>query len=152
MWEIDIKLQLLGFLRAVALGAVFCVFYDFFRALRKHTSSSTFEVLLEDILYFAVCAPVIFCFLLATTNGEIRFFVFLGIILGFITVRLTISKAIVKALAFLIELIIKFYSLIRKGFEVFCKFISRIYASFLKLYNKIFEKAQKVVKKLLKKQ
>ena len=151
MWEIDIKLQLLGFLRSVGLGAFFCLFYDFFRAIRRRTASTTIEVLFEDIVYFLLCTPIVFCFLLATTNGELRAFVFLGIVLGFLLFRFVFSKFTIKILDFLFTYITKAFVFLNSITKVFYDLICRVFDKIGHICCKIFEKATKVTKKLLKK-
>ena len=75
MWEIDIKFQLLTFLFACVLGAFYSAFYDVFRALRLVKNQKPFTIFLEDLFYFLTLAFVTFFYLLAFTNGEVRFYV-----------------------------------------------------------------------------
>ncbi len=83
MWEISSNLQIANFLRAVLLGGFFCLLYDLFSAARKAGANSTAAVFLQDIFYFVIIAPITFCFLLATTNGEVRAYIIFGVFLGF---------------------------------------------------------------------
>lgn len=151
MWEIDIKLQLLAFLRSVGLGVIFCILYDVLRAIRKIGNSSDILVFAEDILYFLICAPITFCFLLATTNGELRGFVFFGIISGFLLMRITVSKYILNILIKVFKIIRKVFLLINHYFGVFIDLLVRIFTQFSSTIAKFFKKALKIVKKLLKK-
>ena len=98
MWEISNSLQAVCFLRAIILGLSLSLFYDIFSALRKSGLNSFFDVLVEDIIFFAVATPIIFLFLIATTNGEVRLYIILGIIIGFLILKLTLSKFIVFVL------------------------------------------------------
>lgn len=92
MWEIDNLSQLLGFLYSAALGGIYCIVYDFLRALRKEIKFSTAAVFVSDILYSLFCAVTCFCFLLSVTGGQPRAFVFAGAAVGFISTRLTVSR------------------------------------------------------------
>ena len=92
MWEINNLSQLLGFIYSAALGGIYCLVYDVLRALRAEIKFGTAAVFLSDILYSLVCAAACFCFLLAVTAGEPRMFVFAGAAVGFLVIRLTLSK------------------------------------------------------------
>ena len=92
MWEIDIKFQLLTFLFACILGALYSAFYDVFRALRLVKNQKPFTIFLEDLFYFITLAFITFFYLLAFTNGEVRFYVIIGIVLGFIVFYILLSK------------------------------------------------------------
>lgn len=92
MWEIDNLSQLLGFLYSAALGGVYCLVYDVLRGLRAEIKFSTSAVFVSDIFYSLLCAVSCFCFLLSVTAGEPRIFVFVGAALGFVLIRLTVSR------------------------------------------------------------
>ena len=144
MWEIDIKLQLLNFFRSGLLGMLFCIFYDFLRAVRRNSTPSAIRVLFQDIFYFLVLAPVTFCFFLAATNGEIRSFVFIGIIGGFIILRYTLSPIITKIFAFFIGLIKKLFYRAKRVLDYIFEGIFRIFERFFsicRIFLKNFRKA-----------
>ena len=103
MWEIDNLSQLIAFLLSVAVGCVFCLIYDIFRAVRKSFKQSGVAVFFEDILYSFICAVLSFCFLLSTTGGELRVFVFVGMGIGFSVCRFTLSRPIFSAMLFVLR-------------------------------------------------
>ena len=141
MWEISNSGQAFSFLLAVVLGGIFCLFFDVFRSIRKNFEHSILAVFAEDILYFAVITPITFCFLLATTNGELRFYVFFAMLLGFIITRLTVSRVFMALVCGLLRLL----SLFSKAFYGFLRKVKVIFENF-------FKKALNIRKKLLKKQ
>ena len=83
MWEINNTVQAVDFLRAIIFGIIICAVYGIFAALRKNGFNSTLAVFLQDIIFLLLVSPFIFLFLLATTNGESRLYVVVGIIFGF---------------------------------------------------------------------
>ncbi len=83
MWEISNSDQLFAFFTALIFGVCYGIFFCLFKALRKAFRHSAIMVFIEDILFFVIIAVVTFLLLLALTNGEIRFFMLLGIFLGF---------------------------------------------------------------------
>ncbi len=151
MWEISNSFQILGFLRALFLGGIFCVLYDFLRALRKNGMNSDFSVFIQDIIYFIVLSPVTFCFLLATTNGELRGYFFIGVILGFIVIRLTVSFILLWVYTNLISMILKFFNLLKRVINRSIRFILKIYSYIEGILRKNLIKIINCFKKLLKK-
>jgi len=96
-----------------------------------------------DVLYFILSSMITFIFLLSRTNGEIRGYVILFEIVGFLTFRAIFSK-------YIIVLITGFFCLVNRCFTAFEKHTTYI-------FRKIFEKAFKMnkitvyfIKKLLK--
>ncbi len=101
MWEISNYDQVNTFLLSVILGGLCCVIYDILRALRKVCLNSFWAITIGDILLWIFYAFVTFIFLIARTNGEIRVYVLLGELTGFILFRISISKFLFSALKFI---------------------------------------------------
>jgi hypothetical protein len=108
MWEINIKLQFFYWLLSVVLGGMYCLFYDFFRAVRLSIKCSDITVFIQDILYFSIISITTFYFLLATTNGQVRGFVIFGAVIGFVIARITVSYLIMKIYNFFLKYITLF--------------------------------------------
>ena len=87
MWEINNASQLIAFLTSLAVGCVFCLIYDIFRAVRKSFKRNAAAMFFEDVLYSFICGVIGFCFLLGTTGGDLRAFAFLGMGAGFFICR-----------------------------------------------------------------
>ncbi len=92
MGYIDVSYQAVTFALSLLLGAVLCMLYDVVRALHKTYIQGFFEVLVCDLLYFGVSAVITFCFLVIRCQGSVRFFVLVGQLIGFMAVRLTLSR------------------------------------------------------------
>ncbi len=140
MWEIDISLQVLFFLRSILLGMIYCLFYDILRGFRRVFSYSDWAVSLQDLFYFLIITPTAFLFLLAATNGEVRFYILFGIAIGFTIFRLTVSRVLILFLKLII-------SVIYKSFTAFFNFISGV----IQKIKGFIAKKSKKIKKLLKK-
>lgn len=91
--------QLWGLLLAVLIGALFAVLYDSFRILRYGARSKRTGLLVEDVVYWVICAFVGFAFLLKVNDGVIRFYLLAGMLAGAVAYRMTLSK-LVTALFF----------------------------------------------------
>ncbi|MBS4960135.1 MAG: spore cortex biosynthesis protein YabQ [Clostridiales bacterium] len=83
------------FLYAVLIGAGMGLFFDCFRILRKAFSHSSFLVQLEDGIYWAAMAVCVFRLLLDANDGQIRFFLFLGMFDGAILYFFTFSRLLI---------------------------------------------------------
>ena len=88
MWEINSVEQLLGFLYSAALGGIFCLCYDILRAVRAEAIFSSICIFFQDIFFSFAAAVICFLFLLGITGGELRSFVFLGLAVGLISIRM----------------------------------------------------------------
>ena len=91
-WEIHTAAQTVTFLWSLAVGALLCVWYDFFRLLRRHCHRNFWITFAEDLVFFAVSAVVTFLFLLAREKGILRLYVLCGLALGFWIRRLTYGR------------------------------------------------------------
>lgn len=139
MWEISNIGQSTAFLWSMLLGGILSVVYDIFRLDRMIFKRSVLAVALEDVLFFIISAISIFCLQLVTTNGQMRGFIFIGIIIGFLILRLTLSR---------------FVDLLLKPLKKLVKYIRTKYNVFvLKAadFDAYFIKALQFLKKLLKK-
>lgn len=70
------------FLYALGFGFLLGVLYGAFRMVRMMIPDSKGFVFFMDLLYFAVCTFLVFCFILVTDSGRIRIYVAFGMILG----------------------------------------------------------------------
>lgn len=150
MWEISNNTQFFSFWIAALFGVIYCLFYDILRSLRKTVVFSAVAVFFQDIVYFIIIAVVTFMLMLSFTDGEIRAYILVGVLLGFVVCNFTVSLFFRKFLKFL-------FSLILKGFNGFCKVFAR---SLEFIFNKLgqfgsfllknFKKMLKFLKKILK--
>ena len=113
--------QLIAFLLSVVLGVSFSLIYDLVRFWHFSFKCPKIAIFIVDILYFIIIGVLSFCFLLIYCKGMLRFYVFLGEILGFIMARLTVSKiflyflkSLKKAIDFFVNLLKKPLFLIRE--------------------------------------
>lgn len=138
MQAVDVSSQIITFLLSVVLGAILCVFYDFFRVLHKISLKGFAEVIVTDLIFWCVAALATYCFLLIRCLGQVRFYVLFGLLLGFIIVRLTFSP-----------LILKFFGLVFKVFGALFSLFSRIIHAVFDPLKKIFKNLLFIVKKFL---
>lgn len=77
-------------------GIIIGIFFDLFRILRKSFKTSDFITYIEDIIFGILTGIFLIFMLFIFNNGQLRFYIFLAIILGLIIYMLTISKYFIK--------------------------------------------------------
>ena len=103
--------------------------------LRKSFKTNDFITYLQDILFWIISGILILLNIYKFNSGEIRIFIFVGIILGVLLYMLTISKLFIK----INVSIIRFFTNIMKKFFVYpIKFILNI------IINPIFSLIKKL--------
>ncbi len=147
MWEIDNSFQAISFLYSLIFGIGYCLFYDIFRAFRKHRRPSGLEVFFEDILYFLVIAFTTFLLMISLSDGEIRAYIIIGITLGFVICHLTVSRLFLKILCFVLNF---FEHFSEKAIDYMNKILMLIFKK-LKKCAKYCENLANMLKKLFKK-
>lgn len=95
-------------LNGIFIGLVF----DFFRILRQGFKTSNFMTYIEDIIFWIISGLSIIYSMVSFSNGALRFFMVIGLAIGFITYILTISKYIRKFSVSIIKFLKKIVKLI----------------------------------------
>lgn len=113
------------FLIFIINGIVIGLLFDFFRILRKTFNTKDFAIYIEDIIFWILTGCTLLYSICTYNNGEIRFYMFLGVILGIIIYMLFISSYIIK-------INVKIFGLIKNFVE---KIIAIIIAPFKYLYK-----------------
>lgn len=84
------------FLIFIVNGILIGLLFDFFRILRKVFKTNDFVTYIEDILFWLLTGFIILYSIFVFNNGEIRLYLFLGIILGIILYILFVSSYVIK--------------------------------------------------------
>ncbi len=131
MWEISNSEQVFSFFTAFLFGIGYSVFYCFFKAIRKGFRHNAIVVFIEDILFFVITAFATFFLLLALTNGEIRFYMLLGIFIGFALFYFSLSEILSSIIAAFFKVIKRCVlwvaHLLTAIFKFFCKKLQNCY-------------------------
>lgn len=100
-----VNTQTVLFLNCILIGVIMGMLYDLIRIFRKIIPHPNWSVQVEDTIYWICCALIGFAILYMHNYGQIRFFVFIGIILGAILYFCTFSIVFMKFATWLIEVI-----------------------------------------------
>lgn len=123
-------------------GVVIGLLFDFFRILRRSFKTSNIITYFEDVLFWILTGVLILYNIWYFNNGEIRIYMFLGIIMGVLIYMLTLSNIIISLLSKILISIVKVLELpFRTLFSIFHKFFTVI----MKIFN-IFSKKLKIKK------
>jgi len=102
------------FLIFVINGLIIGLLFDVFRILRKSFKTSDLITILQDILFWILTGIIILYSIFVFNNGEIRFFMFIGIFLGAGLYMLLLSKYVIKFSVTIISILKKIISFILK--------------------------------------
>lgn len=91
------------FFHSLLLGAAVGCFYDLFRITRIAFIIPAPLVLAEDLLFFLFSSIVLFGFMLENSFGQIRWFILLGMALGWIIYYFTLGSLVIKCSARIIR-------------------------------------------------
>lgn len=118
------------FIAFILNGFLIGIIFDCFRILRKSFKTPDFVTYIEDILFGIITGLLILYSIFKFNNGELRFYLFLGIFIGLLLYLLIFSKVFMKVSVFIIAIVKKIIN-----------FIVIIPISFIcKLFKKMFFK------------
>lgn len=93
------------FLWAILLGTGFGLLYDGLRITRIAIPPPRWAISVQDAFFFLCCAAITFFFLMRTLDGQLRFFIILGIIIGMTIYFYTLSILIMGVSELIIRLV-----------------------------------------------
>lgn len=141
--RISVEVQLISFLYALAFGAVTGVLYDAFRIIRVAFPIGRAAVFVEDMVFLFAAGILNFIFFLELNSGEIRVFILLGTIAGFVIYYFTVGMLIIKSAKLIVKIfrmIFGFvFGIIFAPIKKICSFLYKI----IKKINGISRKRQK---------
>lgn len=119
-------------------GVIIGFLFDFFRILRRSFKTPNIITYIEDILFWVLTGLLILYNIWYFNDGEIRIFMFLGIIIGILLYISTLSNFIVRLFSKILITIIKVLKLPFKTIiSIFKVIITNIYKFFAKFLKKI---------------
>jgi spore cortex biosynthesis protein yabQ len=139
-------------------GIIIGIFFDIFRILRKSFKTNDFVTYIEDILFGIVTGIFLIIILFIFSNGTLRFYIFLALILGLLVyftliskyfvkfnvlIITTIKNVILKILRIILYPIIKIWTIIRKKMLKSIKILTINIKSIIIHKNKTEKKSKK---------
>lgn len=140
-----ISAQTMVFGYAVLFGMILGMVYDVFRITRIAFKHSTVVIAVQDIFYLLVCAVVTFFYMLTVTQGQIRIFIFIGELIGWVFYYFTIGELVIGVSSAIIKFIKRLLAFL---YKLFILPIFRLIHWFLRLLSIPLGKSKKIFKKM----
>lgn len=105
--NINVYHQLFNLFAFTATGIVIGILFDVFRITRRSFKTPDFITYIEDIVFWLVTGLILLFTIFTFNNGEIRIYIFVGLILGLCLYILTISKYFIKISVMILNIIKK---------------------------------------------
>lgn len=86
-------------------GLIIGILFDVFRIMRKSFKTSDFRTNLQDILFWIFTGLILLYSIFKFNNGELRAYIFLGVLLGIALYILLFSKIFIKVNLLIINII-----------------------------------------------
>lgn len=115
------------FLVFIVNGIVIGLLFDFFRIVRKVFLSNDMITCIEDILFWILTGGTVLYSIFVFNNGEIRFFMFLGILIGAIIYMITLSSYVIKINVKIINFTKKIFGIIFLPFKGILKILRKLF-------------------------
>ncbi len=143
MHNMTVSGQLQMFLLSCGVGFLLGILYDVFRLLRMAFFKQALAVFIQDVLYWCACAVCSFLFILAVNSGEIRSFLLVGELIGWLIYYLTLGSLVMKANRLLIALFKKLFTVlftcILAPFRLLFRLLAPIAKGIGRLFKNIFK-------------
>ncbi len=150
MWSISFADQTLTFFLSLLFGAVLCLLYDLFRLFRLSHKPSAPGIFLQDVLYFVLCGFLTYCFFIVRCSGEIRGYVLLGELLGFLACRCTLSAVLLWLARHIYRILRRIFRVLLRPLRAAVLFLRKKWTPVYAFLRKIPYFGVKTAKKLLK--
>ena len=138
------------FLIFVINGVIIGILFDFFRILRKSFKTPDFVTYIEDVIFWILTGLLTLYSIFVFNNGEIRFFMFLGIFIGIALYMLLCSTYIIKFSVFIInktkKIILKIFNMIAYPIKLIYRILKKV---FINVKN-MTQKTTKIINKTIK--
>lgn len=149
-------LQMYSFGIFIINGLIIGILFDIFRISRKTFKTCNFITYIEDIIFWILTGFLLLYSIFKFNNGEIRSYIFLGIIMGIVFYMLFLSKFFikinVKIIIILKDIIEKLIKIILYPIKVIFIIIKKIIIKPIKfIYKFLIEKNLDKLIKMLKK-
>ena len=118
-------------------GVIIGILFDFFRILRRSIKTPNIITYIQDILFWILTGIIVLYSIWYFNNGELRIFVFLGLIIGILIYMTTLSSIIVKIFT---KILVFGINILKVPFKIIYSLISKIITGIVVLFNKFTKK------------
>lgn len=141
-------------------GIIIGILFDIFRILRRSFKTADIITYIQDIFFWLLTGLILLYSIFTFSNGEIRFYMFLGVFLGCLLYMLIFSKYFisinVKLILTIKKIFKKIISIIILPIKIIKNIIKKIFFKPIKFItiniNKVNLNSQKKIKNIIKSQ
>ena len=108
-------------------GIIIGLLFDFFIISRKVFNTKDVVTYIEDVLFWILSGAIVLYSIFVFNNGELRLYMFLGIVLGAFIYLLYISSYIIKINVKVIHLLKKIFGFVILPFNYIYKLLHKIF-------------------------
>lgn len=120
-------------------GILIGILFDFFRILRKSIKTPNIITYIQDVLFWILTGILILYNIWYFNNGEIRIYMFLGIIIGILIYMTILSNIVIKICTKILSLILKWLNI---PFKTIIIAIKRIFTKIISFSTKFIKKSK----------
>lgn len=102
----------------IGMGSLFGAMFDTYQRFLKRPKRKAWIVFINDLLFWAIQALLIFYILFLVNKGEIRFYIFLALICGFAAYQSLLQGIYLRLLEGVIQIFIYTYRFIKKSLQL----------------------------------
>ena len=124
-------------------GILIGVLFDIFRILRKSFKTADIVTYIEDTIFWLLTGGIVLYSIFVFNNGEIRLFMFIGILLGVSFYLLLFSRYVIKVSVTIINTLKNIIMWIYKTIMTPIKFIYKIMEEYYNLVEKLTQRILK---------
>ena len=107
-------------------GIIIGLLFDIFRILRRSFKTSDIVTYVQDLLFWVLTGFILLYSIFTFSDGEVRFYMFLGVFLGCMIYMIIFSKYFININVKIIKVIKKIVSIIFTPIKLLIKFVKKI--------------------------
>lgn len=107
-------------------GILIGLLFDFFRIARKVFHTNDIVTYIEDVLFWILAGIIVLYSIFVFNDGELRLFMFLGILLGAIIYMIFVSSYVIKINLKIINRIKKILEILFTPFKLIYQYLQKI--------------------------
>lgn len=116
------------------IGIFIGIIFDFFRSLRKKVKTSDSLTYIQDTIFFIISGILILYSMYKFNSGEVRLYIFIGILLGILLYFCILSKYVMRIFVIVIEILERILNKIFSPIIIIINFLLKISK---RIFNKI---------------
>ncbi|MEL7566727.1 MAG: spore cortex biosynthesis protein YabQ [Dehalobacterium sp.] len=142
-----LMVQLINFITAIGIGFIIGILFDVYRGLWKKCTPSSKTMPLWDIFWWLLVTSLVFLILLNLNWGELRLYLLLGQIIGFVFYLKRISRYFLKNFILFLHCAEKIIKKIIMIIVIPFRVIKKIVVFPFKIVRLVFRRSKVILKK-----